>query len=140
MKLLRKILLVLLFLSLVLPASAAPETEEKAKENALPAEMQCPECKKKIDLEKELKKISKNQKKAKKSKKKKKDKKKDKDAEKNVENKDQEAKKPAFPKSIKCPKCKKAVKLPLPEDEKKAEADKKNKAPAAENAGNGGEE
>ena len=56
MKLLRKMLLVLLFLSLVLPVSAAPETE-KAKENALPSEMQCPECKKKINLEKELKKI-----------------------------------------------------------------------------------
>ena len=136
MKLLRKMLLVLLFLSLVLPASAAPETE-KAKENALPSEMQCPECKKKINLEKELKKIKKNLKNKKKSKKKKKkDKKKnkDKDAEKNADTKAQEENKSALPKSIKCPKCKKAVKLPLPENEKKAET------PAAEDAGNNGEE
>ena len=139
MKLLRKMLLVLLFLSMVLPVSAAPETE-KAKENVLPAEMQCPECRKKFDLAKELKKISKNQKKAKKNKKKKKSKKKNKDAGKNVENKEQEEKKPALPKSIKCPKCKKPVKLPLPENEKNAEADKKAGTLVAEENGNGGEE
>ena len=138
MKLLRKMLLVLLFLSLVLPVSAAPETE-KAKENALPTEMQCPECKKKINLEKELKKIKKNMKNKKKSKKKKKKDKK-KDAEKAADSKAQEENKSALPKSIKCPKCKKAVKLPLPENEKNADADKKAGNPAAEDAGNGGEE
>ena len=74
MKLLRKMLLILLFMGMMLPAYSAPK---KAKEEKTETELTCPECGKKVDLARELKKLKKDSKK-KKKKSKKKDKKKEK--------------------------------------------------------------
>ena len=139
MKLFRKMLLVVLFMGIMLPAYSAPEKEKKEKKQT---DIKCPECGRKVDLERELKKLEKANKK-KNKKKKKKDKKKDKgkDKDKNKDNKEDKGKKDAAIKAIKCPKCKKNIPLTQPENDKKAgkadagKADAENaEAPKDENS------
>lgn len=124
MKLFKKMLLVILFPGMMLPLYSAPETQTAAEKDPL-SEFKCPECGKTVDMAKELKKLEKKLKKSKKKSKKKKSKKKSrKDKEKNAAQNSEKAaedKKPALPKKMKCPKCKKVVPLPQPEAEKKAE-------------------
>ena len=137
MKLFRKMLLVVLFMGIMLPAYSAPEKEKKEKNQT---DIKCPECGRKVDLERELKKLAKANKK-KNKKKKKKDKKKDKDKDKNKDNKEDKGKKDAAIKAIKCPKCKKNIPLTQPANDKKAgkadagKADAENaEAPKDENS------
>ena len=73
MKLLRKMLLILLFMGMMIPAYSAPEKE---KEEKTETELKCPGCGKKVDLERELKKLEKENKKKENKKKEKKNKKK----------------------------------------------------------------
>ena len=134
MKLFRKMLLIVLFMGIMLPAYSAPEKEKKEKNQT---DIKCPECGRKVDLERELKKLAKaNKKKNKKKKKKDKKKDKDKDKDKNKDNKEDKGKKDAVIKAIKCPKCKKNIPLTQPENDKKAgKTDAENaEAPKDENS------
>ena len=116
-------LLLTLFLSMMLPAYSAPEN---GKKETLRTDIKCPKCGKKVDLERELKKLEKENKKKTKKNKKKKDKKKVKDQEENKDKKD------AVVKAIKCPKCKKNIPLMQPANDKKADAGN-TEAPKDEN-------
>ena len=100
MKFVRKMLFAVLFGAMLIPAGFAAEK----KKEALPSEVQCPECKKKVKVPKELC----RPKKKKKSKKKKK-----------KNNKAGEKEKSAA-KSFKCPKCKKPISYPPGSADKKA--------------------
>lgn len=126
MKLFRKMLLVVLFLGMMMPLYSATENPKPEEKNPL-SEFECPECGKKVDMAKEIKKLEKKLKKSKKKSKKKKNKKKDKakDSEKSKDKKADEQQ-PFLPKKMKCPKCKKMVPLTTPDAEKaeKAEAGK----------------
>ena len=100
MKFVRKLLFAFLFGAMLIPAGFA--AEKKSEE--LPAEVQCPECKKTVKVPKELR----RKKKKKKSKKKKTSKNKDKNKDKN-KGKEKEA---SATKTFNCPKCKKPISYP----------------------------
>lgn len=133
MKFVRKLLFVLLCCGLMMPLYSAPKKSEKETKN----EIKCPNCGKKIKLDKLKKDSKKKKKKSKKNKKKKKDK-----DNKAKDKQDKAADKPAVPAKLNCPKCKKA--FPNPEADKangtdkaeqdKASPDSASEAPADQNA------
>ena len=124
MKFVRKLLFAFLFGAMLIPAGSA--AEKKSEE--LPAEVQCPECKKTVKVPKELR----RKKKKKKNRKKKKNKNKDKGKAKG------NAKEAAAAKTFNCPKCKKPISYP-PGAADAAKNAKNAKKDAEDDAGTGAE-